>query len=156
MEYTKKRKIYIGVSAAIVLMIMVAIFFLSAQDGEESTGTSGWFMSLLVFVFGKAPEMEIIRTAAHFSEYAGLGFFVCNLVFSVKNKVKPILCMILSWGYAWSDEIHQIFVPGRAFQLTDLLVDLSGVLLGTTAFGCLIFIICQIKKSNKKTGVGTD
>lgn len=33
--------------------------------------------------------------------------------------------------YAAGDELHQLFVPGRAGQLRDILIDTAGVLLGT-------------------------
>jgi VanZ family protein len=35
--------------------------------------------------------------------------------------------------YAVSDEIHQMFVPGRSADLTDLIADAAGVLVGTGA-----------------------
>lgn len=141
MEYTKKRKIYIVFSALAVAAVMVIIFYLSAQDSEESTETSSWFLDLITSVFGKAPDQELLRTAAHFCEFAGLGLLVCNLIFAVKDNLKPIVSIVLSWLYAWTDEIHQIFVDGRAFQLSDLAVDLGGIVLGTAVFGGIIFSI---------------
>ena len=38
--------------------------------------------------------------------------------------------VLLCLGYALLDEIHQHFVPGRAFQLADLGLDLLGSTLG--------------------------
>ena len=39
--------------------------------------------------------------------------------------------------YAVSDEIHQIFVPGRSCELRDILIDSAGVLVGILAFQLL-------------------
>jgi len=36
--------------------------------------------------------------------------------------------------YALFDEIHQMFVPGRAFQLFDLSLDAVGIILGLGIF----------------------
>jgi VanZ family protein len=36
----------------------------------------------------------------------------------------------ISMAYALFDEIHQVFVPGRAFQFLDLSLDAVGILLG--------------------------
>ena len=40
--------------------------------------------------------------------------------------ISIILCII----YATSDEIHQLFVPGRACQLRDILIDSIGSITG--------------------------
>ena len=38
----------------------------------------------------------------------------------------------LSVAYATSDEVHQMFVPGRSAQWTDLLADAIGICVGTS------------------------
>ena len=44
---------------------------------------------------------------------------------------KPVLpAFIIGFFYAVSDEIHQYFVPGRAMQSQDVLIDTAGVFLG--------------------------
>jgi len=37
---------------------------------------------------------------------------------------------LLSFLYACSDEFHQTFVPGRAGQFKDVLIDTAGALIG--------------------------
>ncbi|MGN1315992.1 MAG: VanZ family protein [Acutalibacteraceae bacterium] len=149
MNYTKNRKIYISVSAVLLISVMVLIFCLSAQNAAESSETSGFFTAFIAFIFGKAVNEEIIRTLAHFCEFAVLGFLVNNFVFSLKEQLKPLICIALSWAYAWTDEIHQIFVDGRAFQLIDLTVDLGGIILGTAMFGCFILLFKKVKSMKK-------
>lgn len=149
MNYTKNKKIYISVSAVLLISVMVLIFCLSAQNSAESTETSGFFTELIASVFGKAVNEEIIRTLAHFCEFAVLGFLVSNLIFSLKEQLKPLTCIVLSWAYAWTDEIHQIFVDGRAFQLIDLTVDLGGIVLGTAMFGCFMLLFKKINNKKK-------
>ena len=45
------------------------------------------------------------------------------------NK-KPQFAFLLCVAYAMSDEIHQLFVPGRAGQVRDILIDSSGSFVG--------------------------
>ncbi len=146
---TTGRKIYRIFSVIAVAAIMITIFILSAQDSEESTATSGFFVELLKFIFRQDVSHSLVRTAAHFCEYAGLGFFMCNVLYSFKERLTPVVSALLSWGYAWTDEIHQIFVDGRAFQLSDLAVDLGGVILGTLVFTILISLINKIINKRK-------
>ena len=146
MKYTLKRKIYIVISAAALLAVLVTIFYLSAQTAKESSGTSGGLISWLKDALNIEFSQDFIRTVAHMCEFAGLGLLVQNMEFSLKSKTKPLLCVLLSWAYAWTDEIHQIFVDGRAFQLSDLFVDLAGIILGVAAFN-IFYILIKKKKS---------
>lgn len=147
-----RRIIYRTFSIIAVAVITVTIFLLSAQTADNSSATSGFFTELLSRFLNKHFSDGFIRTCAHFCEYAGLGFFVCNLIYSFKGKTFPFISALLSWVYAWSDEIHQLFVPGRAFQISDLAVDLGGVIIGSFVFTAFIRII----KKHRKNDVSED
>lgn len=147
MNYSKGRKIYIIISAAALLAVLITIFILSAQDGQESSSTSGFFSEFIEAIFGQPANESIIRTLAHFCEFAGLGFLVCNFIFALKDKLQPFLSVLLSCAYALSDEIHQYFVPDRSCQLTDFAVDSAGIVLGVAVF-CIIIFIIKHKKSH--------
>jgi VanZ family protein len=76
---------------------------------------------------------ELLSKAGHFGEYAGLAFW---LVFGwtggkpfrvVLPRWKLLLSAGISLLYSASDEIHQLFVPGREFQFSDLAVDALGM-----------------------------
>ena len=147
MNYSKGRKIYITISAILVIAVAIIIFYLSGQTASESSNTSDSLIALIFSIIGQTFSADFIRTLAHFCEYAGFGFLVHNLIFALKYKLKPLLCVLFSFGYAITDEIHQIFVPGRTFQLIDLTVDLGGIILGTVVF-CGITIIIKHKKAH--------
>ena len=149
MNYSKGRKIYIIISAVALLAVLITIFVLSAQNGEESSSTSGFFTDLIEAIFGQPPNEAIIRTLAHFCEFAALGFLMCNFIFALKDKLKPLFSILFSFIYAVSDEIHQYFIPERACQLSDLAVDLCGIVFGIAVFCVLNIIIIRIK--HKKT-----
>ncbi|MBE6815841.1 MAG: VanZ family protein [Ruminococcaceae bacterium] len=145
---TTFQKIYFYVSLIIVLSLFVLIFCLSHQSGEESTETSGWFTSLLNFIFPFELTEDFVRTMAHFSEFACLSFFMNNLFVSYKEKLTPVFACALSFFYAITDEIHQIFVPGRACQFLDMMVDLAGIVSGMFVF--TILYLLTNKLINKK------
>ncbi len=128
------KKIYFGVSLIIVLALLVLIFCLSHENGEDSTETSFWFTTLINFLLPFSVSESTIRTLAHFSEFACLSFFMNNLFVSYKEKLSPVIACTLSFLYAITDEIHQIFVPGRACQFQDMMVDLAGIVSGMFVF----------------------
>lgn len=145
MSYSKGRKIYIIISALALLAVLITIFILSAQDGQDSSSTSGFFTGLIEAILGQPANEDTIRTLAHFCEFAGLGFLMGNFIFALKDRLRPFLSIIFSVLYAVSDEIHQYFVPERACQLSDLAVDISGIASGVAVFCILITLITKIE-----------
>ncbi len=75
---------------------------------------------------------ELIGRFLHVGEYLLLGFLVIRAVAwnSAIRAGNALLSVGLSMVYALSDEFHQIYVPGRAFQVADFLLDLTGILIG--------------------------
>lgn len=61
-----------------------------------------------------------------------------------RKKDFPVV-LLFTMLYALSDEIHQIFVPGRTFQLEDLALDLLGALAG-------LWLYQKLKVSKVKPG----
>jgi VanZ family protein len=75
-----------------------------------------------------------MRKSAHFIAYLVLGFLVSH---AMKNEASTAsswkrrgASLLLCVAYAISDELHQIFVPGRGPLLKDVLIDGSGAALG--------------------------
>lgn len=75
---------------------------------------------------------EPLGRALHAGEYAVLAFLLGRaLAGGGELKNAALLAAFgLSLLYGVLDELHQRFVPGRAFQLVDLALDLVGILLG--------------------------
>ena len=72
----------------------------------------------------------------HLLAYFGLGVLTIRAVAgglpaSIQWRVAAIATAI-AVGYAATDELHQMYVPGRSAELTDLLADAIGVVLGTS------------------------
>ncbi len=123
------------------LLLMIIIFMFSAQpatiSGEISGSIAYQIASIVSWCSGQAlTEQEKValaekidyplRKVAHMSEYTLLGLAIAYAV----QKKKYWLVQLLGSLYAATDEIHQIFVPGRAGLFSDVLIDSFGVLLG--------------------------
>ncbi len=138
---------------------MCIIFIFSSQDAGESTKTSNLAGDFLGKIFcenydelSDNERLELIeaieypvRKAAHFAEFALLGFFIFGSILD-EEKSKMLKCVFISWLvgtlYAASDEIHQLFVPGRSGMFTDVLIDSGGVLVGILLM-CAFIIFCN-------------
>ena len=142
----------------VTFLWMGLIFAFSAQDASGSSQLSGQTAFHAAFWFwpgfsGLSAESQavwvesvqfLVRKAAHFFVYTVLGILLywdfipsCG---SVRKKVGWVWAA--GTAYAVSDEIHQLFVPGRSGQVRDVLLDSVGVAAG-------ILLSC---KSYKKWG----
>ena len=139
---TNKRKIALIIFLVLTIIWMGLVFYLSAENADASSKTSQAFLDQLIAMFNiktRASLEGTIRTWAHFVLYlsGGLvssGFFMFWLL---EHKRKFLYCSAFGVLYAVSDEIHQIFVPGRAFEVKDIVVDCAGFLLGVMVVGVM-------------------
>lgn len=133
-----------SIFAILLVMWMVFIFSMSSQNSEESSNTSGGTIKIVLSTvpkFNEKPEevqedvveelQFITRKSAHFIAYMILGILAILLLLQMKqiNK-KPQLALLICVLYAASDEIHQLFVPGRSGQFRDVIIDSSGSCVG--------------------------
>jgi VanZ family protein len=70
---------------------------------------------------------------AHFCEFA---IFACFIIIALSAKVEKkwlliSLTVIIATLYGVSDEVHQIFVPGRTPDIWDIVCDFSGAVAGS-------------------------
>jgi VanZ family protein len=130
----------------LVIILMATIFFLSAQTASESTKLSDQTIRdvavIVVPKFSKMPQekqkifvLDLRHTArktAHVLMYMLLGILCMSAMFqlSMKIKMKILIAIIISTGYAATDELHQHFVNGRSPQISDVIIDFCGVLVG--------------------------
>ena len=74
-----------------------------------------------------------VRKSAHFAEYTVLGFLLAWDFWPIRKKkrvLQLILAILIGFLNACFDEIHQMFVPGRAGMIGDVLLDTAGVTVG--------------------------
>ncbi len=138
----KKRRI---VSFIAVIVWMSLLFFLSHQPATESgalsKGITQMVVSFLEWIF---PSLEVnieffhsfVRKAAHFMGYFVLGLLVIHAVnrTGVRKDRRMLIALLICVAYAIFDEIHQLFVPGRAGQVADVIIDSTGALAGILTY----------------------
>jgi VanZ family protein len=73
-----------------------------------------------------SPDVAHFDKVAHFGAYLVLGGL---LAFAVDRAGLPlVVAVVLGSAYGASDEIHQMFVPGRTPSVADWVADTAGVL----------------------------
>ena len=155
MKYVALRRV---VGLILTVFLMVFIFSMSAQNAEASNQTSGgvirFTLSLVYPGFnslGQQAQNQIVsslqglvRSTAHFSVFAAhcFSYLIFTLTLEkLKLLMRYLSSIIFSVLYAVSDEIHQLFTPGRAFQFTDVLVDTLGIMLGAAVMYLIMKLI---------------
>ncbi|WP_165172609.1 VanZ family protein [Adlercreutzia sp. ZJ242] len=127
-------------SWALVIAWAGVIFFMSAHTGSDfDQGTDfvaqvkQWLTGLQMALFG--PDVDVISSIAHFCEYTVFGALLQNaLRLKVDARRAVAIAIICASLYGVTDEIHQIFVPGRACDPVDWIVDTLGATLGACAW----------------------
>ncbi len=149
-----------------VLCMLLLIFGFSNQNGESSGSLS---RNVADSIISFAEQLNIIhptiesrehyieaiqfpiRKTAHMTEYAILGG-LCLLAFwvdGVKKKYLFVCAFVLSVCFAAFDEFHQLFIPGRSGQFTDVGIDSIGCAIG-------LFVIYLFEKVFEKVRQSVD
>ncbi len=113
-------------------------------------------IALIIFIVSSQSTIRIPNIGIDFLDKilhaVGYFFFGASVIImslvnfpTVNKRKKIIIVMIIGMVYAFSDEIHQSFVPGRDADILDWLADVIGItasllLYYKTKFGKLIKI----------------
>ncbi|MBQ4625902.1 MAG: VanZ family protein [Clostridia bacterium] len=128
-----KKKFPIILSWCLVFACMGVIFYFSSQDGDESQALS----DSIKIIFGIPVRVSVLRKIAHFVEFAALAALVFNAFRQTYGHCCPYLSFFITAAYAATDELHQLFVPGRAGMISDVFIDSLGA---ASAIGILMLI----------------
>lgn len=142
-----------------VLAWMLVIFVLSSQPAQSSNKSSRNLAGIAVKAAALLPGMadnvkdsdmrgnidrlnDLLREAAHAAVYFILAVLVMFAAEKggLKRKRALLPAFAICAAYSVSDEIHQLYVPGRTFQGGDLLMDSAGIVLGLAVYTQLIRI----------------
>lgn len=148
-DFAMKRTVALLHAWLPVFFMMSVIFYFSHQRAAESSKLSGSLTEAVAIVIeALVPFMTIdseflhffIRKGAHFTVYFILGVTLiraCSIYFARKRRA--LYAFIIACLYAISDEVHQLFIPGRSGEIGDVLIDSFGALIG-------IFIYLRIRR----------
>lgn len=102
----------------------------------------------------------LVRKTAHFTEYFVLGILlsiavginfggqldVIDVGWKIGKivKMRYFLPLVIVFGYAGTDELHQYFVPDRCCSFKDVLIDTAGGFTGILIFICIRYICGRV------------
>lgn len=112
LKYLEKHRV---IPLIILLLLAVEIFYFSSISSTPESPVKGINLSIIY----------------HIIVFFLFTFFLIILI-KGNAKLKPkhiIWVLIISIIYAISDEVHQLFVPGRFSTIKDVLIDCIGILL---------------------------
>lgn len=73
---------------------------------------------------------HLVRKLAHFTEFTILGVFVYKALYVFKVAKGLTTAVVIGFLSAVVDETIQVFIPGRSSQVSDVVLDSCGVLVG--------------------------
>ena len=130
-----------------VIAWAVFIFFMSAKTASELNHGSGltslikrWLADVLSGLLGRQVDVSPI---GHFAEFLVFGALLAN-AFRCHVPLRKALCAAIAVAslYGVTDELHQMFVPGRSCDPADWLVDTVAA-----ACACLFFWLVMHRRS---------
>ena len=167
MKLSKKYLIWTIIFSVVAIAINAYIIVHSCLDAVQSTEASSGVIEVTEEVINTvAPGtitsdnhdsfVSFIRKAfGHFGLFLISGFFTSLALFLIINpfndkKYYRIILVALSSGLllALLTETIQLYVPGRSGELTDVLIDFGGYLLGFSVIFLILFLI--IRHINKQ------
>ncbi len=147
-----KKTVLRAIILALIIIWTLLIFKLSNQSGGESSNLSQKVASLFVVDEETIKMIEpYIRKLAHLSEYTigGMLFLFFFLTYSFSECKKMLFSLLIGIEYASLDEIHQLFIEGRAGKITDVLIDTIGISIGICLAMLLYKIVSKILNTRK-------
>lgn len=154
----KKKSI---IMIVLVVAWMGLIFKFSSEPGNISSNKSASVLKALQGISNTLSNEKkktgfgytiSIRKTAHVCSYLILSILIFTAsTYIIKSQLRSYRnAFIISFIYAVSDEVHQLFIPGRTATVRDVFIDMSGVVMGM----CIVGIVLSIykHKSNKKIG----
>lgn len=162
MKRDKVRK-WSNIAGILAIIWMCVIFFFSAQTKEESSVVSEGFSYRMVSSTGLLFHLHIdeeqlreiagaierfVRKGAHMTEFAILALLLYGWLcrWQLSRLRRATAATILAVLYACSDEVHQLFVAGRAGRFSDVLIDSAGVVLGMTVFLLILKLAERLRR----------
>ncbi len=149
----------------LVIALSLQIFSFSSENAEESGGLSEKVTKVVVKVIKEVKEIppqkqvsffeivhKIVRKTAHFAEYTllAIAVFALSKSYALKNVTSFFISIVYCLFFATSDEIHQLYVPGRHGAVLDVVLDGSGALFGNGIAVLFLHIKRMTRKKTKK------
>lgn len=156
-----------NLAGVLAIVWMCIIFAFSAQPKEESGAVSASFTYHMVsstrtffhLDLSDARVKEIsdaiegfIRKVAHMAEFGVLSVLLYIWIgqWEVGFLRRGATAAGATAVYAATDEIHQLFVPGRAGRFSDVCIDSAGALAGVIVFALFVKLVQHVHERKWK------
>ena len=138
------------IGITLILIWMMTVFIFSNEKATESKVTSRKVTIAIVrAISGKdisdnekllVSVDKIVRKLAHYTLYTVGGVLIISFAYTMDKTQKEKILYSLAFGICFviTDEVHQLFVPGRTGRLLDVGIDTLGIITGI-----LIFLIIK-------------
>ena len=149
------------ITIILIILWMGIVFYFSHQPSIKSAKLSGGITNrVLSFYNGwenKTPKQKkdaekVIRKIAHFSIYTlgGILILLHMNLYKISTKKKILLSFLIGAFYAITDEIHQLFIPGRSGEIRDVCIDSLGIITGIIIMILINVIVSKIREKKKQ------
>lgn len=152
----KRTPLRLVLCVCLTLAVLAFIWGNSLLPGEDSGELSGFIgtfiQRLLPFLkLDTNTGMHLLRKAAHFTEFAALGWcFTWLYGMLVKKQLTGLILPFLSGAAAAAiDETIQLFTPDRGPSIKDVALDSTGVLAGVLLLTLLFHTYHHIKTKGR-------
>ena len=125
------------------MFVWMGMIFTASSDVDSIKHSSTLFEPLIRWLFPQLSQVRVeeihhlFRKCCHMMEYAILAVLAWRAIRQPKRgERRPWgwdeagLALALVLVYAASDELHQVFIPLRTGQFSDVVVDVSGGVIG--------------------------
>lgn len=156
-----RKKTMVLLSWGAVLLLAVVIFLFSAQPAKQSSQVSTGLISMVCRLVVRWFHLSVteegilevvtllhyaVRKAAHMTLYFLLGVAFVNAWWQSGLSRACLVGFCCTVAYAITDEFHQLFVPGRSGEITDVLIDALGA-----GLAALLFSIWQRRRNHVRS-----
>ena len=140
------RVVFFVLTAAMLAFAFIHSAMPAQVSAEESGGVLDFLYSLLPRL-GISMELtdHIVRKLAHFTEFTVIG-----MLDRLQTYRYSVCVLFTGLAAAVTDETIQLFSEGRSGQITDVLLDFSGVVTGMLFLLLCFMLYIQIRKRNGK------
>jgi VanZ family protein len=137
------------------VLLWMALIFTGSSDSKSYQHSSWIFVPFMHWLFPHMSQEHIddlhlvFRKSCHLTEYAVLALLTWRANRRpLKNDPRPWnwqeagLALSIVFAYAATDELHQVFVPTRTAEISDVMIDTTG---GACAL-LILWILGHIRK----------
>lgn len=151
----KKYRAFVFWMIIAILVIILEIHFTGESASVSKETSKGVLRSIYDFLHIEYTDAtlraynHIVRKCAHFAVFFAFGFSVTAALNCQRRFPRVPLALVSGALLAIADEVRQYFVPGRATEIRDMLIDFSGVCVGVVVASGSAWVIRRIRNRLK-------